>query len=79
MTKPNKRQTCLAVLLAFSLLAGWRCLIDTFTLSWGNDEYTHILLIIPVSAALIFLSWHSLRTKFNWVLRLAQLSCWLRS
>ena len=66
MTKPNKRQTCLAVLLAFSLLAGWRCLIDTFTLSWGNDEYTHILLIIPVSAALIFLSWHSLRTKFNW-------------
>lgn len=64
MTKLTKHQAGLALLWTFSLLAGWRPLIDTFTLSLRNDEYTHILLILPISAALIFLEWRFLRTKF---------------
>ena len=63
MTKMTRHQAGLAVLLAFSLMVGWRPLLDTFTLSFINDEYTHILLILPISAALIFLEWRFLRTK----------------
>jgi hypothetical protein len=55
MTKLTKQKTGLALLWVFSLLVGWRPLIDTFTLSVRNDEYTHILLILPISVALIFL------------------------
>ena len=44
----------LAVLLAVTLLIGWRPLVGTFALAL-RDAYTHILLILPVSAALIFL------------------------
>src|ERR1035441_8837541 len=51
----------LAVLLAVSLLVGWRPLVDTFALALQNDAYTHILLILPISAVLIFQEWHSLR------------------
>ena len=65
MTKLSKHQAGLALLLTFSLLAWWRALIDTFTLSLSNDEYTHILLILPVSAALMYLKWRFLKTKFR--------------
>jgi exosortase len=51
----------LALLLAVSLLVGWRPLIDTFALALRDDAYTHILLILPISAALIFMEWQSLR------------------
>jgi exosortase len=44
-----------------SLLVGWRPLVQTFSLAFRDDEYTHILLILPVSAALIFLDWKALR------------------
>jgi exosortase len=52
----------LAVLLAVTLLVGWRPLVDTFALALRNDAYTHILLILPVSAALIVLEWRSVGT-----------------
>ena len=64
MTKLTRHEVGLALFWAFSLLVGWRPLIDTFTLSLSNDEYTHILLILPISAALIFLEWRFLRAKF---------------
>lgn len=69
MTNLTKHQAALAFLLAFSLLAGWRPLINTFTLSLSNDDYTHILLILPISVALIFLEWRFLRTKLTWSVR----------
>src|ERR1035437_7174523 len=62
MTKVAKYQAGLALLWALTLLAGWRPLADTFSLSLRDDEYTYILLILPVSAALIFLERQSLRT-----------------
>ena len=62
MTKVAKLQAGLTLLWAITLFAGWRPLVDTLALSLRNDEYTYILLILPVSAALIFLEWQSLRT-----------------
>lgn len=62
MTKLTKHRVGFVLLWAVSLVAGWRPLVDTFALSWRDDEYTHILLILPVSAALIFLEWRRLRT-----------------
>jgi exosortase len=51
-----------AALGAISLVAGWRPLAATFALAWQNDQYTHILLILPVSAALIYLEWPALKS-----------------
>src|SRR5271157_1460149 len=66
-TRPEESRTklpphlSLAVLLAVSLLVGWHPLVDTFALALRDAAYTHILLILPVSAALIFREWRSLR------------------
>jgi len=49
-----------AVLLGVSLLAGWRPLVETFHLALNNEEYTHILLILPLAVALISLDRHML-------------------
>jgi exosortase len=49
------------LLLAFSAVLWGHPLVATFALALNNDEYTQILLILPVSAALIFLEWKSLR------------------
>jgi exosortase len=61
MTKLLPHQLSLALLCGVSLLVGWRPLVDTFTLALRDYEYTHILLILPISAALILLEWRSLR------------------
>src|SRR5208282_755926 len=47
------------VLLALSAIIWGRPLAATFALALNSDEYTHILLIFPVSAALLFLEWRS--------------------
>jgi exosortase len=49
-------------LVVASLVAGWRPLFDTFALALRRDEYTHILLILPISAALIYMERPSLQT-----------------
>src|SRR5579863_3498741 len=48
--------------VAISLLVGWRPLLGTLALALRRDEYTHILLIVPISVALIYTEWPSLRT-----------------
>jgi len=60
MTKSPAYLT-LTLLWAVSLMVGWRPLIHTLALATRNDAYTHILLILPISAALIYLDWPSLR------------------
>jgi exosortase len=62
MTKLAKHQLGFAALWAVSLLIGWRALVDTFSLSSRNSQYTYLLLIFPVSTALIFLEWRPVRT-----------------
>jgi exosortase len=47
------------ILGAISLAIWWDPLASSFALALHDDQYTHILLILPVSAALIFLDWKS--------------------
>jgi len=49
-------------LWAMAAVVGWRPLVATFSLAWRNDQYTHILLIFPVSVALIYLEWPALQS-----------------
>jgi exosortase len=48
-----------SLLVAGSIVVGWRPLLDTLALALRRDEYTHILLILPISAALVFSDWSS--------------------
>jgi exosortase len=43
-----------ALLFAVSLVIGGRPLLSTLTLALRSGEYTHLLLIVPISASLIF-------------------------
>ncbi|HEX4786029.1 MAG TPA: exosortase/archaeosortase family protein [Candidatus Sulfotelmatobacter sp.] len=43
--------------MATSFLIWWRPLILSFTLAVRDDQYTHILLILPISITLICLEW----------------------
>ena len=42
-----------------SLLVWWNPLISSFALALRDSQYTHILLILPVSVALTYLEWKS--------------------
>ena len=48
-----------SILGAISLVIWWVPLTSSFALALGNDQYTYILLILPISCALIFLDWKS--------------------
>src|ERR1019366_6807644 len=62
MTNLKKHLAGLALLLMVTTLLGWRPIVDTLGLATRDDQYTYIFLILPVSIALIFLEWRSLRT-----------------
>jgi len=47
------------ILGAISLVIWWNPLVTSFALALHDDQYTHLLLIFPVSVALIFLDWKS--------------------
>jgi len=49
------------LLCGISLIVEWRALAATFSLALDRDEYTHILLVLPIAAALIFLDHHLLK------------------
>ncbi len=69
MIKLSRIQAGLALVWVVSLVVAWRPLAATFALSWRNDDYTHILLILPVSAALLWLQRRSLRAAAKLNLR----------
>jgi exosortase len=48
-----------AIFGLISIVIWWGALASTFALALEDDQFTHILLILPVSAALIFLDWKS--------------------
>jgi exosortase len=66
----KQHQIALAALLALSLVLGWRPLFQTELLAAQNDQYTHILLILPISLWLIFLDLKSSRKEGSWSFRL---------
>ena len=54
-------QLTLALLLIVSAALAWKSLYATFSLALHNDQYTHILLILPVSIGLIYMEWPYLK------------------
>ena len=62
---------------AVSSIVWWKPLFDTFALSLHDDEYTHILLILPISAALIFLERRPLRSMFTMDIRIGAAFFWM--
>jgi exosortase len=62
---PNRESALTLPLLVFSILGAislviwWVPLRSSFALALGDDQYTHLLLILPISAALIVLDWKS--------------------
>lgn len=54
----------LLVLLSTTCL--WRFFANTLTLSLRRDEYTHIALILPICAALLWVKWNSLKSALSW-------------
>jgi exosortase len=54
-----------AILTAASLLFWWRALGDTLGLALASEAYTHILLILPLSAALIYVDSKCLDSKYR--------------
>jgi len=52
MTRRSPFRT-FAFLCAVSLVIGWRPLLGAYSLALHADEYTHLLLIVPISASLI--------------------------
>ena len=63
------------ILGAISLIVAWRPLVSTFALAWRDYQYTHVLLVLPISLALIYLDWRalSLRPVANFSLSLGLL------
>lgn len=69
MIRMDKHQAALIALLAATSLIAWRPLYETFLLSWQNDAYTYILLVLPISILLLFLQRESLRLARSWGFR----------
>src|SRR5271157_4903965 len=50
-------------LCVVSVVLWWHTILATLVLALRNDAYTHILLVLPISFALIFLDWLSRKTQ----------------
>lgn len=61
ITKLSWPRLTLGFLLLASVIVGWHPLRATFLLALHNDQYTHVLLILPLSIALIVLDWPTVR------------------
>lgn len=69
MTEQQRHLVVFFSLCAGSLLIGWGSFVETFSLSLHNDEYTYLLLILPVSTTLILLERRSLSTMAAFAIR----------
>jgi len=65
----SRQYVTFACLCMFSTALLWRPFIGTLALALRDDELTHILLILPVSAALVCAEWNSLKFMLSWDLR----------
>jgi exosortase len=62
MLSPFRRFT---LLCAVSIVVGWHPLFSSFALAVHADEYTHLLLILPISASLILSERAALKPQFE--------------
>ena len=60
---PSSPYRSFALLCLVSLVLWWHTLVATFGLALRNDAYTHILLILPISIALIVSEWRSRKAQ----------------
>lgn len=51
----HKRYFAFVALAALSVTFWWQPILSTIALAWNGDAYSHILLIVPLSLALIYL------------------------
>ena len=63
-----------SILGAISLAIWWGPLRSSFALAWDDDQYTHILLVLPISAALILLDWKSSESSTRLTMSLGSVS-----
>jgi exosortase len=54
------------VLWSLSTALFWRPFADTWKQALADSEFTHILLVLPISAALIFSEWRSANPAISW-------------
>jgi len=59
----NSLPLLFAILAALSLAIWWGPLASSFALALRDDRYTHLLLIIPVSAGLLALDWRDWKSS----------------
>jgi exosortase len=65
VTHPNRESFRSSPLLIFAALGAlavaiwWTPIVSLFLLALSDEQYTHILLIFPVSAVLLFVQWQS--------------------
>lgn len=52
-----------AFMCGVSLIVEWRAISATFSLALNREEYTHILLVLPIVGALTFLDRHMLKSS----------------
>jgi exosortase len=71
LTSARQHRLAFALLIATSILAGWAPLFQTGLLAVQDDKYTQILLVLPISASLLFFELRSPTPKRNWNFRLA--------
>ncbi len=55
-----------SALVVIAAAIWFRPLISSFALALRDEQYTHLLLILPISAALIFLDWRSPEPSSRW-------------
>jgi exosortase len=65
MSKLATHQAAFAMLWATSSLLAWKALADTLALSMHDDAYTHLILILPVCAALLYRNRNLLRVLID--------------
>ena len=62
----NRNILAVLSLLALSCGIWWKPILRTIALAWHSDEYTHILLILPISVVLILMERQRLRKAIGW-------------
>lgn len=50
-------------MVAISVPVGWRAVLKLWVLANSNDAYTHILLIVPIVAGLMYFEWPNARSS----------------
>jgi exosortase len=60
------RDVLFCSLVGVSVLTFWRQIVTVLQLAWHVDEYTHILLILPISLSLVYLERGRLRSSVTY-------------